>query len=81
MAADPSAQDRVTAKATPAEAMAWTKADSRVAAEEGDRRTGEEGLQAKRQESKNQGGERRTQDSQGLTTAVLRIFCEENWPK
>lgn len=29
----PSAQERVTAKATPAEAMAWTKADSRVAAE------------------------------------------------
>lgn len=36
MAAEPSAQERVTAKATPAEAMAWTKADSRVAAEEGD---------------------------------------------
>lgn len=31
MAAEPSAQERVTAKATPAEAMAWTKADSRVA--------------------------------------------------
>jgi hypothetical protein len=29
----PSAQERVTAKATPAEAMACTKADSRVAAE------------------------------------------------
>lgn len=29
----PSAQERVTAKATPAEAMAWTKADSRVAEE------------------------------------------------
>lgn len=28
----PSAQERVTAKATPAEAMACTKADSRVAA-------------------------------------------------
>lgn len=27
----PSAQERVTAKATPAEAMAWTKADSLVA--------------------------------------------------
>lgn len=27
----PSAQERVTANATPAEAMAWTKADSRVA--------------------------------------------------
>ena len=27
----PSAQERVTAYATPAEAMAWTKADSRVA--------------------------------------------------
>ena len=27
----PSAQERVTAKATPADAMAWTKADSRVA--------------------------------------------------
>lgn len=31
MVADPSAQDLVTAKATPAEAMAWTKADSLVA--------------------------------------------------
>lgn len=29
----PSAQERVTAKATPADAMAWTKADSRVAAD------------------------------------------------
>lgn len=50
MAADPSAQERVTAKATPAEAMAWTKADSRVAAEEGDRglwRPGEEGCRPK----------------------------------
>lgn len=31
MVAEPSAQDLVTAKATPAEAMAWTKADSLVA--------------------------------------------------
>lgn len=38
MAAEPSAHERVTAKATPAEAMAWTKADSRVAAKEGDGR-------------------------------------------
>ena len=36
MAAEPSAQERVTAKATPAEAMACTKADSRVAAERDD---------------------------------------------
>lgn len=32
----PSAQERVTAKATPAEAMACTKADSRVAAGSGE---------------------------------------------
>lgn len=36
MAAEPSAHERVTAKATPAEAMACTKADSRVAVERGD---------------------------------------------
>lgn len=35
MAAEPSAQERVTAKATPAAAMACTKADSRVAVERG----------------------------------------------
>lgn len=35
MAAEPSAHERVTAKATPAAAMACTKADSRVAAERG----------------------------------------------
>ncbi|RMC04647.1 hypothetical protein DUI87_17815 [Hirundo rustica rustica] len=34
MVAEPSAQDLVTANATPAEAMAWTKADSLVAVEE-----------------------------------------------
>lgn len=34
MVAEPSAQDLVTAKATPAEAMAWTKADSLVAVKE-----------------------------------------------
>ncbi|KAJ7405086.1 hypothetical protein BTVI_70171 [Pitangus sulphuratus] len=38
MVAEPSAQDLVTAKATPAEAMAWTKADSLVAA--GERKQG-----------------------------------------
>ena len=37
MVAEPSAQERVTAKATPAEAMACTKADSRVAVERGNR--------------------------------------------
>lgn len=36
MAAEPSAHERVTAKATPAEAIACTKADSRVAEERGD---------------------------------------------
>ena len=48
MAAEPSAQERVTAKATPAEAMACTKADSRVAAKRddllGSTRLGWEGL-------------------------------------
>lgn len=43
MAAEPSAQERVTAKATPAEAMACTKADSRVAVERGVRRAGRRG--------------------------------------
>lgn len=37
MVAEPSAQERVTAKATPAAAMACTKADSRVAVERGTR--------------------------------------------
>lgn len=37
MVAEPSAQERVTAKATPAEAMACTKADSRVAVERAER--------------------------------------------
>lgn len=38
----PSAQERVTANATPAEAIAWTNADSRVAERDGWRHTGRE---------------------------------------
>lgn len=43
----PSAQERVTAKATPAEAMAWTNADSLVA--EGDKRRRRESGERKKE--------------------------------
>lgn len=39
----PSAQERVTANATPAEAMAWTNADSLVAGGDRRRQTGRQG--------------------------------------